>query len=300
MKFVIHIGANKTGSTLLQEYVMPKLSNELAARHIYYSNEIGHLLGMHVQRPAPQAKMAPNKAVAKAKEIAAVVSSIKRKDPNTKCIIVSREKFFGNPRSKKPFDNIGIIASDIKQMLEGHDVKIVAYVRRQDTYIESNYQTGVKMGSTDTFDEFTQRVDIHGYRWDELLDQYAECFGKDNLYVFPYEDLLTAPDQFYRNFLSPLQSYFSPIELPVVNPGLTSAGLEKIRQKNFELKTKDERKKFRATVEADKQYIKQPHESFNLFSDDDREALLNTYADSNARLFNKYIKRYGYIYNQQG
>ena len=142
--------------------------------------------------------------------------------------------------------------------------------------------------------KFINDVDIYGYQWDVLLDQYAEQFGKDHVYVFPYEDLLNDTYKYYINFFRPIGIHGNMhiIDLPVVNPGLSTDALELIRQKSGILDTHEQRKAFRATIESQPAYLKSPTTPYDYFTDEQRADLLNRYRDNNIRLFEHYIRSY--------
>ena len=177
MKILVHVGANKTGSSLIQEHILPNISNYLYEHGIIYSNEIGHIIGEHVQRPYPKLPMQDGKIDMYRRNIEYQVSKIVRDKPNTKCIIISREKYFGHPRSSVGFYNNEIIAQNIKGILQDYNTSIIGFVRRQDTFIESNYGSAVKQGETKTFKEFLKSIDVQSYKWHNFADNYARLFG---------------------------------------------------------------------------------------------------------------------------
>lgn len=72
----------------------------------------------------------------------------------------------------------------------GFDLRIVVYLRRQDTFVQSLYCQKIKASSTCyCFEDFLEKICKTGYPLDfsTYLDTLSEVFGKENLIVRVYE-----------------------------------------------------------------------------------------------------------------
>lgn len=80
----------------------------------------------------------------------------------------------------------------IRRQLEGHNVKVVCYLRRQDKWIESWYnqivKTDVNSNSRLDYLDFINTFRDYGLLdYPGALSPWARVFGKDNLIVRPFE-----------------------------------------------------------------------------------------------------------------
>jgi hypothetical protein len=178
----VHIGTNKTGTTALQ-VALAQHRDVLAKNGLIYPragvradahHELGWQCGFF-QGPAPAIQDKPEAIVAKwREELEADPSAIG---------LVSSEFFSLNGDMDR-----------IQQLLEPFKVKIVVYLRRHDSWLQSVYVQAVKTvlnprwgrGYT-AYLNATQRPNtkIGNYRW--LVERWAAAFGKKNIIVRPFE-----------------------------------------------------------------------------------------------------------------
>lgn len=181
-----------------------------------------------------------------------------------------------------------------KKLLEGFDeIKIILVVRRQDKFIESHYNQQVKRGETRPFAEVFKDLPLDNYCWDVIADAWEEGFGEGNITLLPFETsvLATAPGgpQNTVAAICNLMGAHIAVEtrhLPIVNPSLRPDLLPAMCEINSKLDRKS------ADMVADifaRNVRKVPGAAQGLFSKEDRQALLDRYAESNKRLFSKYI-----------
>ena len=75
----------------------------------------------------------------------------------------------------------------VRSHLQGLDVKVIVYVRRQDEYLASYYcQWVYRRGESHRFEEF-RRLPVVEANYQKLLSRWEEAFGREALIVRPYE-----------------------------------------------------------------------------------------------------------------
>ncbi len=168
-KVYLHIGSSKTGSTAIQYALQDLQDKKLLKKHDF------DLLW---------------------KDLPVLINTVKEKDPkklnfsklltfiekflhSTKKnnIIISCENFFQPTSSGKEF------LAQFAKILQGYDVNILAYLRRQDYRIESSWAQGCKFFRSP--DKLLEPK--HSARYKTTLDNYAAAFGKENITVRIYD-----------------------------------------------------------------------------------------------------------------
>ena len=185
---VVHIGTHRTGSTALQHFLSlnhGQLLDEgiqyLAAGRGGTNPENHHSLAFALDngQPAPVAALR--------QELDAV---------GERTAVISSEMLV-------EFDSAPVLA----QVLEGHRVRIVVFVRRQDLRLESGYRQMVKSSVTRLAHTMWDHDSLRHYHWRHdyylLLTPFAEHFGSDAITVIPYDEPRD-PTFVYRAFLEAL------------------------------------------------------------------------------------------------
>jgi hypothetical protein len=276
-RILLHIGAHKTGSSVVQSLLKAE-SSRLRWQGFGYERafyRLGRLLAHRSPLPADERE-------AVRLELEARLDG--RPEPT---IIGSSESLFGDPFIC--YANVRQVAEDLRALLAGWDVEIVACIRRQDEFVESLYHQHVKQGGALTFEQFARSHDIGAYRWDELLGEYAAVFGREHLSVCCYDVVFRPPGDVIAAMFPPVaRAGFRTRARPeVVNPSLSRKGLELALRCNGML-TPDERKAFRGFLE--RTFPRAAGESHALFTAAQREELLRTYAPSNRRCFEAFLR----------
>jgi hypothetical protein len=272
----LHVGVHKAGSTLIQSLL--KCESRRLRWHGFYHDRAFYRLGKTLKRGSP---LPPDQLQRLRTEFDDRLRA--RPEPN---IIGSSEGLFGS--LFESYTNIRVVAEDLRAILDGFDVRIVACIRRQDEFVQSVYNQHVKDGGTLTFDAFVRTHDIHAFRWHDLLQEYADVFGRTNLRVRCYEDLAREPSRALETVFEPLAAsgFRARCRPGVVNPGLSPKGLE-IAVRCNELLTPEERALLRRFLQ--KTFIRLPGEPFSLFTPEQRRQLLESYAESNRACFEEFL-----------
>jgi hypothetical protein len=279
LKFYLHIGTHKTGSTAIQRALEDK------TKLLAHENII--CLPMFPQaRAFTYIEQADNDIIRGCREYLQSEISKHPAGEETR-MVMSYEGFSGNPYAG--YDNASLIAPMLKAIMEGVDTRIVIYLRRQDAFIESLYTQSTHRGQSASFDEFLVRIKDASYDWYRLIDSYAQCFGKDRIIVRLYDRrTLTGSNSLLESFAEIIgSSHLTEGDTPyVVNPGYSRQATELARSVNPHLSYK-EKKKLRFILQST--MAKKPLEEYTYFEGASRRALLDRYADSNARVAREYV-----------
>ncbi len=179
---------------------------------------------------------------------------------------------------------------------EGYQVKIIVYLRRQDTFFVSHWNQRIKRGnSTEDWDTYLKKaMECPPVYLDYLhtLDSISSLFGKENVIVRRFE-----PEHFYHGSiiedflqtagLSLTEDFI--IEEPVVNTGIAgnATELKRILNRIPGISLTEEL----LFIEALKRSSKTAMDIHpcSMFSPEENKAFLDYYAEDNKKLAQKYF-----------
>jgi hypothetical protein len=200
----IHIGAHKTGTTAIQQFLSGNRKKLLQNGCLYPGNQRAHHDLVRELRTLTIGEIGKNKNCATRRYFDEIDRSRENK------IIISSEAF----------ENSGIFIDKLKELIDGRfKIKIICYVRRQDEKIESEYNQYVrspkrrynkpiadfiktKLGSiAEDFsipEETGKRSPYSDYS--SILLPWSKAFGRDNIIVRCYEEE-QLPQGIFHDFL---------------------------------------------------------------------------------------------------
>ena len=212
---IIHIGLHKTGTTFLQAMVFPELKN-IFARSL-------HMLPKSESSPFNQiltgkfADMNAQELEYLKRDIYNYVDS----SVNDSNIILSREDLtchfhweYNQEKNEKIFNTL-------KEFFP--DAEFFFVIRKQDSWINSMYAQvrkyshlaflnlnefiGYKNGK---FIENKKYLDIQNVDWNKIIEFVEHKFGKENIYILPYEMFKENPKKFLKRFYEHynIESYY--------------------------------------------------------------------------------------------
>lgn len=291
--FLIHIGAPKTGSTALQNFLALNV-DALECQGWTYPRSVlrgggHHDIAFHLLGDYPDWAM-PSEVNLNA------IPEILRKDISTKNrIILSSENFYWltDPMLLKQFlENIGAGRDDV--------VKILLYVRRQDDAIISWYNQIVKAQgySGSIYDCISDFAEMWNYQ--RKIDEWGQAFGFENIIVRPYRNSESPHDDIRKDFilftsLDESKFHFSQQR---ENQNLRRDILEFQRKINTLPLSVLEKRRFH------KKLIKLSHESDHLFSDfsiltpEERMSIIDYYEQGNIFVRDNYIRESGDLFSR--
>jgi hypothetical protein len=225
---IVHIGAPKTGSTLLQR-VMFENRKVLAGHGVLYPDVSLRGYGHHdlaflIGGGYPEWASPQERSLA---DLSRDLEKAAREHSGS--LLLSSEDFYLCPNPNGLAELLGRTGA-----LDGREPMIVVYVRRQDEAHESWYNQTIKaQGYTHSVDSCVREFhDLWDYR--KQLHQWAAAFGKNALAVRLYDTSQYAGGSLLFDFLSVLQ--LPPSEFTVskerVNSGLNADLLEFQRRIN--------------------------------------------------------------------
>ncbi len=276
-RLLLHIGTHKTGSTTLQHVLRRNRSalRRCGVAAIEFPAGFGDLARRRAADPALVA------------ELRAALRPALETDAST--AVVSWEGFSGD--SRRGYDNAPVMAEQARAILEGHDVRVLVYLRRQDELIESVYVQQIHGGASLAFDEFLAALPPHAFDWERFLTPWAERFGTEALVVRPYDRrALPEPDDLVHDFLRQLGLAVTDLEfrdrLPRLNRGYDRVALEIARRVNPRLDAA-ERTELRRRLQATG--TRGPHAPHGLLTASARAGIVARHAAANDRVAARFV-----------
>jgi hypothetical protein len=275
----VHIGTHKTGSTAIQK-ALKDSAKRLARENIVWIPFLPFPDNVKYISDFDDA------AVRSCREFLLREVEQSGADQNAR-LVMSDEDFSGNPLTG--YLNSSVTARMLRSITEGIDTRIIVYVRRQDSFLESLYTQRMYRGEDGSFSEFMTRIEGASYDWYRLVDQFAQQFGRDHTIVRPYDrKALPESNSLVHAFADLIGSASLKEAGPQfgVNAGYTQKAAEIAEKCNPHLSQK-ERRKLRFILQSTQP--KRPLEEYTYLDAPTRSRILNDYAESNARLAQDYL-----------
>lgn len=187
-RYVLHVGLPKTGTEYLQHNFW-RLRERLRECGVYYPSEWwepGPIFSHH--QLASDLTQIPNERVA------GIVSQLDASGAGT--VLLSSEGFNLLPEE-------GLLY--LRGLMQGADVEIVFYARRWSEWIPSQWQQAIRQGALQTFPEWysymVSNAATHGgINQALLLDKFAKVFGRDNVRLISYSNLVDRGVDLFDHF----------------------------------------------------------------------------------------------------
>jgi hypothetical protein len=234
-KLFIHIGAHKTGTTALQrfmEHFREKIDQDLG---LYYPKTgciwSGHhqfAWSMGVKKEGYDSELAVNKLISQLEEELYSLSVNK--------VLLSSEDF--EWLSKKQAQ---LLRDSLKKVFQ--QIKIVLYIRRQDSYVEAMYNQQVRDFLPRLSIPFQQYVAEKKYgilSCYDYAERWASVFGRENIIVRPFEKSQFVDSNLFKDFLYSLTGeqevtftdFLLPSHIAEANQALPVEAIELLRRIN--------------------------------------------------------------------
>lgn len=275
MKVIIHIGQQKTGSTVLQDYLFQSRSF-LKKHNILYPQSLGH---------KKQVKLLSENT-----ELSQTNSSLRESFTKELCsqkfdtVIISEENLFAVDEQK---------ISNVKNLITqfSDDVVIFAYLRRQDDHLLSIYQQGIRGTRTNTLEEtITKKVYNNQHDYEKIINRWAKIFNNAKINLRPYIKIKdgSVVNDFKETFRLPSFEEYQEPSLAVSNKSFDAASIEFIRIMN-ELEKEGKLKWDHSLKRKMRVYLKNKQRNKKLqLSSDDVLKIKEQHNESNSRLAQKY------------
>ena len=277
-RIYLHIGTHKTGSTLIQNALAAK-SNDLIKENIKYLEKPKFFYaGLQNLKGIDKSFI---KLVKKEVHEAFISSGCSN-------LAISNEALSGDYNIG--YENVNNIAQNLGNALKDYEVKIIIYIRRQDDFVESMYTQKIHIGESLTFDEYIKNINKEYYNWYNIINSYAQYFGKDNIFVKIYhKKYYPKAESILYDFSHTIGSnslvYYQGNKTP--NRGYSRTAMEIARLVNPYLTGKPQKKALRIFLQTN--YPKDINESYGYFDKNSRMDFYQKYLESNKRIQQEYF-----------
>lgn len=220
-KLIVHIGANKTGSSAIQRFLS---MNSLALREegiIVPNNEFrvtARIPGYHVfgfqellQNPLEGRK-----------QLGEAIDAAQAAYPEATAILLSAENLTANPAAPSLFEDL----------VERYDTRVIIYIRRQDEYILSHWQQWNSKVQADFWAWVISVVGTLG-NWRAYLENWETVIPRDGITVRVFEKPKLEGGEVVADFHNvlgisrPLDAFAFPED--TVNPSFSDAIMDLVK-----------------------------------------------------------------------
>jgi hypothetical protein len=269
-----HIGAHKTGTSVLQSYLRGN-QEELAARRLLVITrpEMSALIGWGLT------------LVAKPERLAARIAEL-RTSTEFDALFGSYENLMGEvvqPDQTGLYPAAQANVTALANTVRDCRLKVILSIRPQHELLESAYLQTVHQGGYESFTEWLGRIDLDAISWAPIIEFLYDTLGRDNVTVIDFRTIADGQSAYIRQFLRAVDERFDgPVDFPAPkNRSISQKGLELALAANRHLLTDWQRRSMRRFLQKHFSNVDYPRPV--LLSDGQRERL---------------IERYGFEYDQ--
>ena len=214
----LHIGAPKTATSTIQR-ILARNYKKLLKNGILYPRDQRHgdahhtlvcdLIEKHQNIKMPDLWYGE---CSRGQAWQSLLDEISRHEPEIHTVILSSELLFGQSK------NLDQMLEDISSYLGGHELKVVAYLRRQDQLYSSFYNQDVK-GIRQWSHSAYQFYEVHQMfqrDYHSLLSLWSDSLGRNNILIRPYES-----EQWLNGDI--VQDFCALVNIPSLNSGSVSS-----------------------------------------------------------------------------
>jgi hypothetical protein len=199
LKIFLHIGWHKTGSTAIQQFLSRNRAALLSGHGVHYPQAgliktAHHLAAWSVQEPLRSVWAKKIGFKRRAEQLLPDMVEEGRQ-VHAKAMVVSSEEFSSATRPE---------VERLSRILQGKEVRVVCYVRRQDKYLESLYSQLVKVsflrhrGELQKF--IDQKLKSGEADYFRQFSKWSSFFPKDSLDIWPYDRHLLKQGDVRKDF----------------------------------------------------------------------------------------------------
>jgi hypothetical protein len=269
---VLHIGANKTGSSAIQAFLRLNAA-ELARSGLFVAPSDlsldGEISGQHVWFVEELLSDIP----AGGRRIARRIDKLMAGLPEDARLLISAENLSNGTGAERVFGGLA----------ETYDVQVLFYVRRQDELLLSSWQQWESKISGDFWAWLTDCVGIRG-NWRSVLQAWENVVPRNNITVRIYERSRMPDGDVIADFARALglSERLSELQRPegVVNASYADAVVELAKGNRALFHDKHDNDFYNAVEQlTEGRYHRNPRES--VITHEQRRAILRRYVESN-------------------
>jgi hypothetical protein len=278
-KLIVHIGANKTGSSAIQRFLALNCGLLRASGIVVPDNEFSlsdrpqgfHVFGFEKLLRQADGRVQLEQAIDRVADAAADASTI----------ILSAENLAANGNAPALF----------KGLAERFDLQVILYVRRQDEYLLSTWQQWYSKIGTDFWAWAISAIGGLG-NWQRYLENWESVVPPDRICVRVFERQKLDGADVIRDFCNrcgisrPFEEFAYPDG--TVNPSFSEAVMDLVKGNKLIFKDVHDNDFYNLVLEATgHRYVKNGRQSAITFAQ--RQAILGKYASSNRWVREKYL-----------
>lgn len=265
-----HVGAHKTGTSLIQKYMRDN-RHELRKNRMYYlsRSETNDYVGWgNALREQPERLRG---------RIAKIFAN-----PWYRTVVASHENTLGRPlrsRGAHLYPDAPDIVEALQRALRPYDGRVLLSIRPQDEFVESYYLQRVHEGRSPRFAEWLQGIDLEALSWRPAVEALTSAFGAERVEIIDFRVIKHGQNAYVEDFLRRVNPQWSAaVEYEAIrNPSISGKGLEIALAVNPLLESGEERKQFRTFLQKHFNNRRSPRPE--LLSDEDRAWLRSRYGD---------------------
>lgn len=266
---VYHLGAHKTGSSLLQKFMRDR-AEALRQHRMYYVNrsEMNDYVGW--------GKKLLNRPTLLEHRLADAFA-----DPWYRTVITSHENTLGppfKPGAAHLYPRGPELVEQLARVLGWWPSRVILYVRPQDEFVESYYLQRVHQGHRQTFAEWLEEIDLDALSWRPVADALVDHFGSAHVDIVDFGLIRNGQDAFVADFFRRIDpdNQIDPSYAPVRNASISDKGLKIALAANKHLRNDWERKALRKFLQ--KHFSNQGYPRPVLFTEEEKQRLRAKYA----------------------
>jgi hypothetical protein len=290
-RFVFHVGAPKTGTSLLQK-ALRRLTGPLAEHGVTYVDR-SRWLEMDTYRgwaPYGRDHISPGDFQ---NELRRVFDDAGGAEGDL--VVTSNEAAsgwdsdLGIPFWKDAHDAV----RQVVEALEPDSTEIVVYLRRQDRFLESLYMELVHIGRAIEWDEFRDAAcKDDRVRFSELIDAVGAVDGVDRVHVRLFESIRSGAREFVADFLElvdagRLAHGLADEVLEVARPSFTQPAWEAALRLNHLVTSPEEIRRLRRFLVD--LFPTEQYPAASLLTESERAHLVAEHREDNERVFSAHL-----------
>jgi len=269
----VHIGTHKTGTTTIQ--------HALKGNALKNPNEKSFICSNKIAKQFMREEKYNRYLVQRFQD---EIQSMIQRSKSANKVVLSNEALSGLPESG--YQNSNVVYSMLRDATTKYNVKIIIYLRRQDSFVESLYTQMIHQGDTIEFERFFKQFESPGaLNYRRMLNDLRSYFDDQNIIVRSYHEASE------RGLLIDFSDVIKSKSLKFSkqkekNPSYSRHALEIAKICNASL-DQEGKQQLRAALQAT--MAKRRNEPFSLFTDDERAKFLDKHKESNLVIANRYF-----------
>lgn len=236
---VVHVGAHKTGTSLVQKYLTAN-ATALRRRRVYF-----------VSRTAMSGYVGWGEKLLD--DPAPLADRVRRvlRSPWCKVLVASHENTLGRPfvtGGRQLYPRSHEVIGALADLLRGYPAKVIVSIRPQADFLESYYLQTIHEGGHERFATWLDRIDLDAISWAPLVHDLVDTFGQDRVEVVDFRLIGMGQEAYLGHFFSRIDRRYSSLGsgyTTVKNPSISEKGLQMALAANPELRSTGERRLMR-------------------------------------------------------